>query len=187
MSDLSEVFNILADSGTGAGEPAIARDEGEAPATGLVGFSFKDSSGNLVLPQLDAQGRILVTQDAVAGTCKYAYGELTAGSVGVFAKITGAEIALTAAKLYTKIGVSGSATHITAIEVVHIDDEGVTDTEVILETFLVGPGQYSFCCELNCREVDTTGGTGTIVLTARGNNLFKATCIRASISALEAS
>ena len=32
MSDVNEVFNILADSSTGAGEAAISRIEGEASA-----------------------------------------------------------------------------------------------------------------------------------------------------------
>lgn len=185
MSDLAEVFNILADGTTGAGESAIARDEGEAPSTGLQALSFKDSSGNLVLPQLNADGTIPVSTQS-PGTCFYGYGELDPGVVGTFTKVPGAEIALTAAKTYTNIGVSGSATRITAIEIVHIDDEGGTPTETVLETFLVGPGQFSYSSQLNCRELDTTGGTGTIVLTARAKNLFKSTCVRASISALEA-
>ena len=189
MSDVNEVFNILADGTTGAGEAAISRTEGEVAAgqAGLIGFAFKDASGDVVLPQLDSQGRILTVSDSVAGDCLYAFGELPAGSTGSFAKVTGAELSLTAEKLYTKIGVSGSATHATVIEIVHIDDEGVTDTETVLEKFIVGPGQFSYSSELGCRELDTTGGTGTIVLTARAQNLFKATCIRASVSALELS
>ena len=69
MADVNEIFYILADSSTGAGEAAISRIEGEAAAgiAGLIGFAFKDSSGNVVLPQLDSQGRLPVTEEAAAG------------------------------------------------------------------------------------------------------------------------
>jgi len=187
MADVAEVFNTLKDSATGAGEGLISRIEGEVAAgqEGSIGFAFKDSSGNVVLPQLDSQGRLPITSDAVAGTCKYAFGELVAGSFGASAKVTGAEIPLTAGKNYTNIGITGSCTRTSLFELVHIDDEGVTDTEVVVEKFIVGPGQFTFCCQLHCREVSTVGGTGTIVLTLRAENLEKASALRGSISVLE--
>lgn len=171
MADINEVFNILADSSTGAGEAAISRIEGEASAAiaGLIGFSFKDVSGNVVLPQLDALGRLPVTEEVVAGVCHHNHGELAAGSA-TLAKVTGAEITLTAAKEYYDISATGCCLRTSLFEVVHIDDEGVTDTEVVLEEFIVGPGQYSFQTSLDCLEIDTTGGTGTIVLTLRAKN-----------------
>ena len=53
MADLREVFPILQDSATGEGEAPISRIEGEAAAAqeGLIGFAFKDSSGNRFFPQ----------------------------------------------------------------------------------------------------------------------------------------
>jgi len=192
MADVNEVFNILADSATGAGEAAISRIEGEAAAAiaGLIGFAFKDSSGNVVLPALDSQGRLPVISDAVAGTCYNNHGELSAGSA-TLAKVTGAEIALTAGKIYTNINVSGSCLRTSLFELVHIDDEGVTDTEVVLEEFIVGPGQFTFQADMKCLEIDTTGGTGTIVLTLRAKN-FTGTpsalsSLRGTVAALEAS
>jgi hypothetical protein len=169
MADVNEVFNILADSSTGAGEAAISRTEGEVAAAiaGLIGFAFKDSSGNVVLPSLDAQGRIPVTD--TTGICHNAHGELAAGSA-TLAKVTGAEITLDAGKVYSNISVTGSCLRTSLFEVVHIDDEGVTDTEVVLEEFIVGPGQFSFQTSLDCLQLDTTGGTGTIVLTLRAKN-----------------
>ena len=190
MADVNEVFNILADSSTGAGEAAISRIEGEASAAiaGLIGFSFKDSSGNVVLPQLDDQGRLPVTVDPVAGDCYNAHGELAAGSATI-AKVTGAEISLTAGKVYHNINATGSCLRTSLFEIVHIDDEGVTDTETILEEFIVGPGQFSFQTDLKCLELDTTGGTGTIVLSLRAKN-FTGTpsalsSLRGTITALE--
>ena len=74
-------------------------------------------------------------------------------------------------------------------EIVHIDDEGVTDTEVVLEEIIVGPGQFTFQTALNCLQLDTTGGTGVIVLTIRAKN-FTGTpsalsSLRATIACLE--
>jgi len=190
MADVNEIFYILADSSTGAGEAAISRIEGEAAAgiAGLIGFAFKDSSGNVVLPQLDSQGRLPVTEEAAAGDCFNNHGELAAGSATI-AKVTGAEIALTAAKVYHKISATGCCLRTSLFEVTHIDDEGVTDTETILEEFIVGAGQFSFQTSLDCLELDTTGGTGTIVLTLRAKN-FNGTpnalsSLRGTLAALE--
>jgi hypothetical protein len=189
MADVAEVFNILADSSTGAGEAAISRIEGEASSAiaGMIGFSFKDSSGNVILPQLAADGSVPVTTTP-PGTCLNEHGELAAGS-GTLAKVTGAELTLAAGEVYTNISVTGSCLRPSLFEVVHIDDEGVTDTETVLEEFVVGPGQYTFQTSLDCLELDTTGGTGTIVLTVRAKN-FTATpnaqsSLRATIAALQ--
>lgn len=188
MADVNEVFNILADSATGSGEAAISRIEGEASASiaGLIGFSFKDSSGNVVLPQLDPSGRLPVTD--IAGICHNAHGELAVGSA-TLAKVTGAEITLDAAKTYTHISATGTCLRSSLFEVVHIDDEGVGDTETVLEEFIVGPGQFSFQTDLKCLDLDTTGGTGTIVLTLRAKN-FTGTpsalsSLRGTLSAIE--
>lgn len=59
MSDGKETFEILLDS-SGDGAAPSKSESGDAAAgkVGLVGFSFKDASGNLVLPALDASGGI---------------------------------------------------------------------------------------------------------------------------------
>ena len=63
MADPRESFATLEDSVSGAGEALISRIEGEAAASqaGSIGFSFKDSTGNVILPQLDASGFIQTT------------------------------------------------------------------------------------------------------------------------------
>jgi hypothetical protein len=190
MPDPREVFYVLADSTSGEGESWISRIEGEASAAiaGGIAFSFKDASGDVVLPQLDAQGRLPVTEEAVAGTCYNEHGELAAGSATTV-KVTGAEIAATVAKVYHNISATGCCLRSSLFEVVHIDDEGVGDTEVILEEFIVGAGQFSFQTSLDCLEVDTTGGTGTIVITLRAKN-FNASptalsSLRGTVAALE--
>ena len=63
MADLRESFATLEDSGTSAGKSLAARIEGDAAASqnGSIGFSFKDSSGNVILPSLTAGGLIQTT------------------------------------------------------------------------------------------------------------------------------
>lgn len=65
MADLRESFPTLQDSSTQEGKSLIARQEGDAAAAqnGSIGFSFKDSSGNVILPALDAAGNIAVIVD----------------------------------------------------------------------------------------------------------------------------
>lgn len=170
MADLRECFNVIQDSVTGAGECLISRIEGEAAAAmeGLIGFSFKDSSGDVILPQLDSSGRLPVIVDAVAGTCFNANGELAAGSL-TLADVTGAVIVGTIGKTYTKIGFVVCCLRTSLFQLQYVDDVGVGDTITILAEVIVGPGQYTVCCELNCLEIDMTAGTGVqnIILQAK--------------------
>jgi hypothetical protein len=63
MADLRESFATLQDATTEEGKALIARIEGEAAAAqnGAIGFAFKDSSGNVVLPALNAAGNLGVS------------------------------------------------------------------------------------------------------------------------------
>lgn len=65
MADLRESFPTLQDASTQEGKSLIARQEGDAAAAqnGSIGFAFKDSSGNVILPALDAAGNIAVIVD----------------------------------------------------------------------------------------------------------------------------
>jgi hypothetical protein len=65
MADLRESFATLEDSGTQEGKALAARQEGDAAASqnGSIGFSFKDSTGNVILPALDAAGNVPVLVD----------------------------------------------------------------------------------------------------------------------------
>jgi hypothetical protein len=65
MADLRESFPTLQDATTQEGKSLIARQEGDAAAAqnGSIGFAYKDSSGNVILPQLDASGNVPVIID----------------------------------------------------------------------------------------------------------------------------
>jgi hypothetical protein len=82
MADLRESFAILEDESSGEGKAAIAREEGDAGAAvaGLIGFSYKDASGNVILPSLDADGNISVAVDH-----KDLEGDASAGKEGLVA------------------------------------------------------------------------------------------------------
>jgi len=183
MADLQEVFRILKDSATGAGEAPISRIEGEAAAAqeGLIGFSFKDSSGNVILPQLDSNGAILVN-DEVEGTLYHEYAEVAAGSLALTDVAT---ITLTVSKVYDKINAEGCCLRPSLFQLVHIDDSDGTPVETVMGEFIVGPGQYSFKYDLAHEELDTTGGTGVIELVLRAKNFAYASSLRGFISANE--
>lgn len=185
MADVAEVFNVLWDGTQGVS--LDKREEGDAAAlqNGLIGFAFKDASGNVVLPQLNAQGQLPVTQ-AAAGVCYYASGELAAGSLGLFADITGAEVDLVLEKTYSSIGMVFAATQTSIGQIVAVDDAGGTPVETVLGHVIVGAGQYTVDLELKCLIHSTVGNTGDQKLKIKGQNLSVASCMRASIAALEA-
>ena len=184
MVDEAELFNTLDDGGAGAAPKKMQEGDSPVSANGSIGFSFKDSSGNVVLPQLDASGRVPVTPDA-PGTCYYANGELAAGSL-TLADITNAVTTLVLEKSYSKIGAFASCLQASLFQIVHVDDAGGTPVETVLGEFIVGPGQYSFQAFLECFILSTFGNTGTQELKLKGQNFRKLSSLRGSVSALEA-
>lgn len=183
MVDEAELFNILDDGGAGAAPTKKAEGDAAAGANGLVGFSFKDASGNVVLPVLTADGKLPVSSDAT-GVCYYANGELAAGSL-TLADITGATATLALEKSYSKIGAIFSCLQASLGQIVHVDDAAGTPVETVLGEFIVGPGQYTIFSELECLILSTVGNTGTQELKIKGQNFRKASSMRASVSALE--
>lgn len=191
MADIRECFSTIQDATTGGGECLISRVEGEAAAAqeGSIGFSFKDSSGNVILPQLTSDGKIPVDTEANAGVCITAHGELAAGSA-TLADVTGATTALTVAKTYTKIGVNVCCLRASLFQLQYVDDDGGGgETTTVLDEWIVGPGHYTVVAELNCLELDTTGGTGTQTLKLQAKNFTNVpaalSSLRGTISAFE--
>jgi hypothetical protein len=182
MADIRTVFPILADSSTGAGEPAISRIEGEAAAAqeGLIGFSFKDSSGNVVLPQLTSAGALPVDTEGVNFTCLDAYGEDAAPVVDTETDL--ATITLTDATVYNAIWVLVTSSRWSLYRVYWVDDVGGADTESDIGYIHVGPGQFSFCCEMPCKEF-TSGTTSELRVAGTAKN--QSSTLRASMSVRE--
>jgi len=184
MADIREIFPIIENTSTNAGEALGRRQEGEAGAAinGLIGFSFKDSSGDVILPSLNVDGALPVTLDA--GTTLRANGELVAGSTSLV-DITSATITLTLGKKYTKISAVVSSRRDTLFQIVHVDDDGGTPTETVLLEAVVGSGQFSFKMALDLDLLDTAGGAGIQILKIKGQNFNVSSSMRAGLSTNE--
>lgn len=163
--DERELFSIL-DDGTGAGDAPDGRIEGEAAAAqeGLIGFSFKDSSGNVILPALNAAGQLPVSLEA-SEIC--IDGSSTAlGILNTAVDVVTLTLSLT--KVYRALELTASASFLTLWTVVAIDDVGGTPVETEKWRGMTGPGQFALPVKLHCAEFDTTGGTGVQNLVLRG-------------------
>ena len=182
MADIRTCFPTVADSVTGAGECLASRTEGEAAASqiGAIGFAFKSSTGNVILPQLTALGAIVVDTEGVNFVCLDGYGENAAPVVDTAADLV--TISLTDATVYQNIWAMVSNSRWTIYRVYWVDDVGGTDTESDIGYIQVGPGQFTVCCEMPCKEF--TSGT-TAELRISGESKHTASTIRASLSVRE--
>jgi hypothetical protein len=154
MADTNELFNTLED-GSGNGVAIRQKAEGDAPSTdnGLMGFSFKDSSGNLVLPQLNASGQLPVTPGA-AGTP--ISGSAVATPVSLNTDTDVVVIALTASETYECSMAMGSSFQPVEWNLVH-NDNGTPNE---LARFVTGPG--SFAHNVDFKNIAfTAGAAGT--------------------------
>ena len=176
MADLRESFPMLENVSTSAGVAAGARVEGNASAAinGLIGFSFKDSSGNVILPQLNASGQLPVTFD-VTGENLFARGTLAAGSASLVT-VTGAVITLTTSTNYEGIEAVMSCFRDSLFQIIW-NDNGV---ETILADTLCGPGQFT--TNVNMANVAfTSGATGTQELLIKAQNINALSAFRATV------
>lgn len=179
MADLEEVFKITQDSVTGAGEAPIAREEGEAGAGqgGLIGFSFKDSSGNVVLPALTAAGKLPVDTAAAAGTV-IRDAQTVAGTGGVAADVI--TLTLVNDEVYNMSDYIGASSRIAKWELIWNNNGAETQ----LDAFITGPGQFSFSEEPKNLQI-TAGSTGTQELILRGTALFRGTDLHGRVSIID--
>lgn len=159
---------------------ALSKSENGDASSGKVGatvWAFKDSSGNLVHPQLNSEGALVVSSEG-AGTPKSATSD---GEVpGSLTLVTVCEVSLTANKQQGKIHANGACFKEAIFYLIQLDDA----TETIISSFIVGPGQYSFHADLKSTEL-VSGSTGTQKLILKAKNLVKASDFLGDISLLE--
>lgn len=181
--DLRESFPILEDiDNNNEGAAPSSAEVGQTPTgrTGMMALAFRDSTGNYVLPQLDAEGRLPVTQEG-AGIPLKAKGELAAGSA-TLADVTGASLTLVATKNYTKIAATVLCTIESLFQVIQSDNA----VETVIAEILIGPGQYTFTWQHQGIEA-LAGATGPQLLKIKGQNLGnKLSSLRANLSAVQA-
>ena len=173
-----EVFPILETSG-GVGAAASQSQAGDAAAgkKGLTAFGFRDSSGNLVLPQLTAAGKLSVDTGAGPGTCLKAFGKNATGSL---TEVTVATITLANSQTYAQIASMVSCTRTAVYRLIFSDN--AAETELAVQ--IVGAGQFSHDFNQDCLEF-TSGATGAQLLIVKGINLDKVSQLSASVSCLQ--
>lgn len=181
MSDVREVFPGLVDDVTGAGVAAVARVQGDAPSgkTGSIGFAFRDSAGNLVLPQLDSSGKLPISADA-PGTCvtQRAIQLSTAMTVGTAG--TALTLTLDPSSMYARVNLTASCFRNGLVQVVQKDDT----TETILLDAVIGSGAFTVNCFHECLEF-ATGATGAQELLVKYTPNDKASDFRTTVSLLK--
>lgn len=206
MSELRESFPTLEIAGTGAGQAAEAKQQGDAASGyGAIGFShkdstgnlilapvrsagesaasapavpalvFKDSSGNLVYPQLNALGQIQVST-AILGINKSARGSVG----GNQSQVTVATLSLTASKTYRGLEILVSCFRDAVFQVIQNDNGSLT----VLADIRVGSGQYSMQTFLERLDV-VAGATGTQQLLVKALNLNSVSDLTAAIATTE--
>ena len=178
MADEAPLFKVL-QNGSGTAEAIDKVESGDAPGTknGLLAFGFRDSSGNVVLPQLTAGGAIIVDAGASMGTPLSARGE----NAGSLTTVSIATVTLAVSETYNDIEAVGSCLRETLFQLIKLDDV----TETILGEFIVGAGQFSFKWDCDCVSF-SSGATGTQSLILKAKNIDKVSTIRGNICAFQA-
>lgn len=180
MADPKELFGILKATTGGAGiatDQAIDATTAASTLNGLVGFAFKNSAGNVVLPQLNASGQLPVT--LVVGVAKAATGELPAGSLTIVA-VTSASITLTVNKVYNAISFLSSSRQASLLQLIW-SNNGV---DTVLAENVTGPGQYTLNW-IGGSYAFTAGATGVQLLSVKAKNFELLSSLRSSISCME--
>jgi hypothetical protein len=179
-TDVAEIFNVL-DDGTGAGAALSKTVVGDSPAAknGVTAFAFKDSSGNVVLPQLLSDGRLPVSLDDISGTIKRARGEIQAGTLTATV-LTGSTITLTASKKYSELSCIVSSRQDALFQLIWSDN----GSETVLADLIVGSGQFTAQYTPSADQF-TAGAVGTQQLYIKGNNFQKASALAGSLSCIE--
>jgi len=177
MSDTKAVFRTLVDANNeGLGIRSIQQGDTTSTKDGLLGFSFRDSDLNAVLPVLNPDGTIAVSLGAAGVTLTNRNENLT----GSLTSVAIATITLTASKKYSEITANMSCLRDTLFQLVW-DNNG---TPTVLDDVLLGAGQFTMPMKLD-EYIFTAGATGTQTLKIMGKNLDKVSAMRARVSAKE--
>lgn len=179
-NDLRESFPALEDASTGAGVPATKTISGDASA-GKVGqtvFGFQDSNGNVVLPQLDTQGRLPVSTE-VEGTRIRGHAAVAGSLLGSpYAFVPVFSQALTAAKTYIDLNGRVACRRGALFQLLYKDN----GNSVVLDESVVDAGQYT-------AGIDILGDTFTVPASAvnpmfliQGGNYDKASDLHATLA-----
>lgn len=177
MSNVRTPFPSLVDA-SGVAAVLSKSLEGDAATgkVGSVGFSYKDSNGNLVLPMLTVAGAIPVDTGAGAGTPRSASAASpVGGSVGSDVDI--AVITLVTGKVYSYIEANFACSNDALAKVIWNNNGSLVNLGYILS----GPGQFT--PPFSLKNLNFTAGSGTQELKLVAQNLYKASDLMGAISA----
>lgn len=178
--DVKQPFPILEDaSGNGIVVDEIKQGDVVAGKSGLMGFSFRDASGNAVAPQLTSDNRVPVSLDAAGNPLK-ARGEVAEGAAsGTWAEV--ASISLNTNKNHVKVTGRVSCSQASLFQLCYQDDAA----SGIIEDVMLSPGEYTG--EIGAESIEhLSGGSGTQKLFIRAFNLKSPLSpLRARLSAVE--
>jgi hypothetical protein len=183
MSEARAPFPSLEDDQQVGQVLRVAVDATTAAAgiNGQIGFSFKDASGNVILPQLDSEGKLPVTFDS-AGTILRSRGTMVDLVPAAIADLTSADITLGTSKTYIDIGFTVTCRRAAYFQLVQVNDAVTT----ILYDVIVDAGKYTEVVSLNVDQI-ASGSTGTQKLKIRVQTLDKTSNVYATLTCKEVS
>jgi hypothetical protein len=179
MADIRESFTTLEGaSQEGLALRAVQEGDSGASKNGSIGFAFKDDSGNVILPALDASGNVPVSGPLTDTELRASPVPVTFGSVngdglhdrgtiaGNASLTTVASITLAVDKIYDNLDFVVSCFRDCRFQVI-LSDNAV---ETILADAICGPGSFSQHVSLRELEINA-GSTGAQLLLIKGINL----------------
>ena len=138
------------------------RSVGDADSDGIPGFSFKDSAGNLVRPQLNADGTIGVS--FASGTPNSNSASVTMAALNTEQDVVAITVAVNDV-VNANMAMGGSFQP--TVWVLYHDDNSTLNE---LARFVTGPGDFQHSTELDNISF-TAGATGTQRLVLRATQL----------------
>lgn len=188
-TDIRESFPSLEDA-SGVGVPLTKSTEGDAAAgkVGSVGFAFKDASGNIILPALDAQGRLPVSTDT-QGTRLRQHGGVPGGLLSATGAAYGnlqtvLTIPLTANKVIGDLAGKVSCRRGAFFKAVYQDAGG---SIVTLDSTILDAGQYTAPLGLGPNEDTFTvpASATSPALVVQAGNFSTISDLHATVSVLQ--
>lgn len=175
---------ILEDaSGTGVAVREIQLGHSPVAKAGLLGFGFRDSSGNVTMPTLTGDGKVPVSLDGSGNPIRNR-GEVANGSPsGSFVTVT--EVSLNPGSTYSKVFGKVSCRQPALFQLLTVVDA----VETILEDSVLDAGMYNDDLGNNPLEFTVPSGAASAVLRVRaynyGSSGAKLAPLRASVNGVE--
>lgn len=158
---MGSLFKLLMDATTSVAYALTRITVGlalDSTRNGLLAFVFKDINGNAVVPQLNPEGAIVVTQDA--GTTLRTIGSEVKANLTKDVEALIAELTLSVDKSYTKPSIIYSCYRDLKFRVALVDDASGTPVETNIYEGVLGGAEVYEDIALKVDSFNTNGGTG---------------------------